>query len=501
MNEECLEIISKEFCGDDDSLYEYKSGPQLIQFFNSNYNYEDQYYNGFQTRWRYVSDRLDNLQKRNLINHFFSLIMSVEFHIKEKGISAAEVVPFLEKLKNHWNRKLRPFRYQLVKIKDTYELTNYDVDLELIGEGGFSEVYLQKSTGLVLKKLKTENLLDKGSKHRFKREYEITKSLSDISGIIKVFDFNISDYFYVMEKCNYTLYDFLIQNPLSLQSKELIIIRILEIFTEVHQRNIIHRDISSNNIFLKENEIKIADFGLGKDFDFVFSHKTTSTAQLGQIQYCPPEQLMKLGDTGKFSDVYSLGRLVNFIMNNNPNDKNHKYKLLVEKATSLDPLSRYADAKAMLEDFLKIKEYTENKEQQDLLKSMIESNVYNEQVAIYISSLNSKDLCQNIISLRGFTNALYKHFELYPYSILEILNFIQTDMDNVAKKFEDADNFADVANYVLKNNLSTFEVREKAAKILNHVAYYVNRFYAQRLIDTLVENGIEPILEEILLEK
>src|SRR5699024_10484291 len=119
-------------------------------------------------------------------------------------------------------------------------------DLELIGEGGFANVYLQKSTGLVIKKLKRENLLEENSKHRFKREFEITKSLSDIEGIIKVYDFNESEYFYVMEKCDSTLYDFLISNPLSVEVKESIIIKILYIMAKVHNKNIIHRDISSN---------------------------------------------------------------------------------------------------------------------------------------------------------------------------------------------------------------------------------------------------------------
>ena len=57
-----------------------------------------------------------------------------------------------------------------------------------------------------------------------------------------------------------------------------------------------------------------------------------------------------------------------------------------------------------------------------------------------------------------------------------------------------------IANYILENNLSTFEVREKAADILNHIAFYINRFYAQRLIESLIKKGIEPMLEEILIE-
>lgn len=501
MNDSFYEIVAKEFCGDDDSLYEYKNGPQLISFFNDNFGYRDEYYSGFQTRWRYASDRIKDIQQRDLLNDFFSFIMSIEFHIQEKQLIAVEAVSFIESLEKQWNKKLRPFRYQLIKIENKYELVNFDEDLMLIGTGGFAEVYSQKSTGLVLKQLKRENLVEEGSKHRFKREYQITKSLSSVSGIIQVYNFNESEYFYTMEKCDCTLHDFLLKSPLGMEAKESIIEEILRIFSAVHNRNIIHRDISSNNIFLKGNQIKVADFGLGKDFDFVFSHQTKSTAQLGQIQYCPPEQLMKLGDTGKYSDVYSLGRLINFIMTNNPNDKNHKYKILVEKATSLEVGNRYQDANTMYNNFKKIKEYTESKEQLEIIISLIQEKKYDDRIEFYISSLNSKELCKNIINTRGFNQAIYKYFESSEESILEILSFIEQDMDNICTKFEDADNFADIANYVLENNLGTFVVKEKAAEILNHVAFYVNRYYAQRLIDSLVEKGIEPMLEEILKKR
>lgn len=501
MNEYLFEVIAKEFCGDEDSQYEYKSGPQLVDFFNINFGYNDQYYSGFPTRWRYASERIQHIQHRNLINEFFTLIMSLEFHIQEKNLTAVEAVPFISSLMKHWNKLLRPFRYQLIKIADRYELTNFDENMKLIGSGGFADVFVEKSTGLVLKRLKRENLVDRGSIHRFKREYEITKTLSDVKGIIEVYDFNDSEYYYVMEKCDCTLLDFLTNNPLGISSKEAIIDQILGIMSVVHQRNIIHRDISSNNIFLKGSEIKIADFGLGKDFDFVLSHQTKSTAQLGQIQYCPPEQLMKLGDTGKYSDVYSLGRLVNFIMTNNPNDKDHKYKLLVEKATSLEANNRYIDAVVMYENFKKIKEYTESREKLEYVTNLIKSEKYDENVELYISSLSSQSLCDNIISMQGFRETIYTYFENNEESVLEILEFIKKDMDNSCRRFEDADNFADVAHYVLENNLGTFVVKERAAEILNHVAYYVNRFYAQRLIESLVNRGIEPMLEDILIKR
>ena len=46
--------------------------------------------------------------------------------------------------------------------------------------------------------------------------------------------------------------------------------------------------------------------------------------------------------------------------------------------------------------------------------------------------------------------------------------------------------------------LSRFEYKEKACNILNNIAYNINRFGIQRLIDKIINKGIDPILEEIL---
>ena len=43
-----------------------------------------------------------------------------------------------------------------------------------------------------------------------------------------------------------------------------------------------------------------------------------------------------------------------------------------------------------------------------------------------------------------------------------------------------------------------FYFKEKACEIINYIAYSVNRFYVQRKIEKLINNGIEPTLEEIL---
>ena len=49
INLEFLEILAKIFCGDEEELFLYKSGPQLVSFFNNYFDYQDEYGRGFNT--------------------------------------------------------------------------------------------------------------------------------------------------------------------------------------------------------------------------------------------------------------------------------------------------------------------------------------------------------------------------------------------------------------------------------------------------------------------
>lgn len=173
-----------------------------------------------------------------------------------------------------------------------YHLARIDEDLKFIGAGGFANVYLQLSTGYIIKKLKDDFFVDTGIKSRFKREYKITESLQGISMIIKVIDFDEDTYSYRMEQAETTLAEFVKENNLNESSKVTLISQIMDVMSEVHSRNIVHRDLSPTNIFVVGGLVKIADFGLGKDLNIFSSHQTMTTAAVGQYWYCAPEQFM-----------------------------------------------------------------------------------------------------------------------------------------------------------------------------------------------------------------
>ena len=85
-----------------------------------------------------------------------------------------------------------------------------------------------------------------------------------------------------------------------------IIIQICSGLKEIHKNNLIHRDLTPDNIFIdKNNKIKIGDFGISK----ILENNGYANTIIGKYHYFAPE--MEKGN--KFNnkiDIYSLGCLI-----------------------------------------------------------------------------------------------------------------------------------------------------------------------------------------------
>lgn len=499
ISENTLQTISHMFCGDIEGYFSYKTGSKLAGFFNEHFDENDRYGQGFPSRWAYVHDKLIGLLNAGRFDLFLNLVLSKAFLMQDCDLSQVQAAERSQKVFEEFNRIVQKDMYIITHVAGRYHLCAENEDLVLIGSGGFANVYRQKSTSRILKKLKDDFLTDRGIRSRFKREFEITKSLQDVYGIIEVYSFDESSYSYTMEIAEQTLEKYILESPVTNEIRINCIRQTLYIMTEVHKRDIIHRDLSPNNIFIIYGMLKIADFGLGKDLNVFTSHQTMHTNAVGQYYYCAPEQFMLLKDGDKRSDVYSLGRIINFIMTGKPNDSHHIFRNVAEKATNSDAAYRYADAEQLSTNFEKSILFHQNAKNEEDFLDKIARGVFDNDVETYLYELTSDRISRYLMDGKnGIINSLIQFMKCDENHAQHIIQSIDSSFRDICgRSFDAYDPFATFSYYVLKDSFS-FVVKEIAANILRYVATDVNRFSAQHLVDELKGMGIEPMLEEIL---
>lgn len=247
-----------------------------------------------------------------------------------------------------------------MSILDQYE------HVALLGEGYFSKVssYRHKNTSqlVAVKKLKS---LDETHVSRIGREVKILGQLSGHPHIVELIghEFSAETYLYLMPAAKSNLEKFISRNNQNLTLIERISLfdHILEAIQFAHSYGIIHRDINPNNvlIFETENEVtaKVCDFGLGKHLEGDSGPSMSSVANYGQLYYVAPEQQLKLKDADQRSDVYSLGRLLNFVLTGRRPDNSYGtlFDRLIQKATLHDPEQRYQTIEELLDHYERIK--------------------------------------------------------------------------------------------------------------------------------------------------
>lgn len=379
---------------------------------------------------------------------------------------------------------------------------------EQLDSGGFANVFADKSNeNIVLKQLKQEYWKNKGVSERFKREYPITQSLQDIKAIIPVYDYYPDTHSYTMMRCSMTLKQLLDDISIPDDLLENIIDTILNTMEEVHNREVLHRDLSVSNVLINEvqgvYDIYISDFGLGKVLDHDSTYKTQMTLGVGQFAFTAPEQIQGLKNSSKQSDVYSLGKVINYIFTNSPDDTNHRYGKICDRATSRNPKYRQKDAGNIKFEINRQREAINDASLRKRAYHEIEKNTFGANTERYIDNMPPLDIAVEIRDSDEFTSAVIWYIEKnhlsHIDSVLSLLENINENCVEVFQTWTDADNFSFFAYSILKKNMNySFEINACAAEILNWGACTVNRFHAQALVADLENQGLEPLIEDIL---
>ena len=85
---------------------------------------------------------------------------------------------------------------------------------------------------------------------------------------------------------------------------------VLKALNEVHKANIIHRDISPDNIMItRELKAKLIDFGAARDYE-----NTKTAPVLLKQGYAPIEQYTKDGRQGPWTDIYSMCASIYYLL-------------------------------------------------------------------------------------------------------------------------------------------------------------------------------------------
>lgn len=507
MSEENLKYLCNLFIGDIENLYQYKSGPKIFSFFNKYFSYNDTYSfrEKYPSRWMIVYNKLVELINGGKLNKFLSIMFSLTYlktEFPDKNYSELENISNSALIKI--NNVFENDGLKITKFSDNFQLVKINEDEEFLGEGGYACCYYIKSAKMVEKRLKEDNYLDTGVIHRFKREFTLTKSLNDIKGIIKVYSLDEKRLSYTMEKGECDLYSYVINNKLDDNTKKILIYQINHIMKQVHDRGAIHRDLSPNNIFIISGLIRIADFGLGKDLNAFYSHQTMKTNSVGQYYYCDPRQFMKLKDGDKKSDIYSIGKIINFIYNKDPNDNSHKYYSVVEKATCPDEKYRYSSINDLM---VAIKRIDEIEAKGDFEKKFIEklnSGVSLEEEDIfYICSFNDEkmfEMIENVNFRIAFVEAREKEYideTTFLNKLSELLKFYK---NAYGLKWTDYDKIGYLGSTILLSNKCSYIAKEFSIEFINY-PISANRFDFIRMTKNEILGNIDPTLEEKIDKK
>ncbi|HUR32128.1 MAG TPA: AAA family ATPase, partial [Saprospiraceae bacterium] len=188
-----------------------------------------------------------------------------------------------------------------------------ELELEKIYESPFATVYKKFDSGQIytVKVLKSD-FSNPRQILQFNNEYSILTEL-DIPGVRKVISKGnhkglpsiTSSYF-----DGITLREYFKKYSFDLKARLLLASRIAHILGLLHQRQIIHRDLTSDNILVNPDqlEIQIVDFGQSIKLDVKTIHLSNPELLEGTLSYFSPEQTGRMNRVLDYrSDLYSVG--------------------------------------------------------------------------------------------------------------------------------------------------------------------------------------------------
>ena len=199
------------------------------------------------------------------------------------------------------------------------EFAGYRI-LEVIGSGGFADVYLGEDLRpamrrkVALKVLRSELSAAEDFRDRFQRESLLAVQLDHHPNIVPVYDAGEADgHLYIAMRYidGVDLKEKLKAGPLEPAEAASVVAQVASALDLAHQSGLVHRDVKPGNVLLPGGDpehVYLADFGLTKET--AAEQSLTQVGQfLGTLYYAAPEQIQGKDLDGR-SDQYALGCLL-----------------------------------------------------------------------------------------------------------------------------------------------------------------------------------------------
>ena len=239
-------------------------------------------------------------------------------------------------------------------IKGRYKI------VKKLKEGGMGIVYLAEdtlnSTPCVVKEPRFDGRNDSYNLEKLQFEANILQKVQH-PAIVKYIDSQDTGtiFFLVTEYINgQNLMDHCWNRPLDEKKVEDYTLQILDTLDYLHQRNIIHRDISPDNFMIRSDTVIMIDLGTAREF---YGFVNPLWTAVGKQWYTPSEQWNR-GEAILQSDIYALGRTMIFLLTGTPprcpsgtipllcRVSDH-LKSVIVKATQEIPMDRFSCASEM----------------------------------------------------------------------------------------------------------------------------------------------------------
>ena len=215
----------------------------------------------------------------------------------------------------------------------------------MLGEGTYGTVYRAKDKRngreVAIKKMKVHDTQE-GFPITSLREVKLLKALAGHPNIVELLEVAVGkskdSVFLVFEYCEIDLANLLDQmriEKLRFTDSEIkcLVLQVIKGMVFAHRNYVIHRDLKLSNLLLnKEGIVKIADFGLAREFQ---KPEKPLTRRVVTLWYRAPELLVEWAKYGKTVDTWSIGCIIAEFFNHGVpvfqgNSETHQFQLICE---------------------------------------------------------------------------------------------------------------------------------------------------------------------------